>query len=452
MAEASITEKYRRKDMDHMVRSLILPSEFAKTGEQIFVKGSGIKLIDTDGKEWIDISSGGLCVAIGYGNQELPEVAKEQMSKLSHCFTGGGRALAAEVDLACKLVDLVPEGLKRFQFVNSGSDANETAFKFARWYWREKGLNKYKIISLDDCYHGATYGALSAAGGPLRGDAIFGPFAPGFIHTATPYCYRCPFNKSYPGCDIDCASALEETIEKEGEDTVAAFIAEAVPKTISYLALRDYWTKVVKICKEHRVLLIIDEYITGFGRTGKFFASEHSGLRPDIMIFSKGLASGYLPIVGIAFSEEIYNGLAQNDTYPIHGFTYTGHAVCCAVALKNIEIMLRDKLVENAAEMGKHIQKRLAVIQERQPYIGDVRGSGLYWMEEPVADKSTKAQFEPKKKAQLLAQLRSRLREKGILAGALGLGIGLYPPLIITREEVDYVLDAMEWSYSGVKF
>lgn len=451
MAEVSITEMYKRKDMEHMVRSLILPSEFAKSGEQIFVKGSGIKLIDTDGKEWIDISSGGLCVAIGYGNQELPEVAMEQMSKLAHCFTGGGRALAAEIDLAYKLAELMPEGLQRFQFVNSGSDANETAFKFARWYWREKGLNKYKIISLDDCYHGATYGALSAAGGPLQGEALFGPFAPGFIHTASPYCYRCPFGKSYPGCDIDCADALEETIEKEGEDTVAAFIAEAVPKTISYLALWDYWSKVMKICKKHHVLLIIDEYITGFGRTGKFFASEHSGLRPDMMVFSKGLASGYLPIVGIAFSQEIYNGLTEKDTYPVHGFTYMGHAVCCAVALKNIEIILRDKLVENAAEMGKHIQKRLVALQEQHPYIGDVRGSGLYWMEEPVADKGTKAQFDAKKKEQLLGQLRSRLRDRGILAGALGLGIGIYPPLIITKDELDYVLDAMEWAYKGIK-
>ena len=378
MATVSLRKSYKNDDIAHMLHGANVPSVFAKSGNKIFVEGYGVRLIDIDGKEYIDAMSSGFCGGLGYRNQEIIEAATTQMTKLHSCMSFAGRSSPPEIDLACKLVEVTPAGLERFMFTNSGSDANETAFKIVRWYWRERGLDKYKIISLENAYHGATYGAQSASSYPAFTHKYFEPQVPGFSHIPSVYCYRCPYGKSYPGCGIVCAQALDEAIVKEGKDKVGAFLAEPIETAAGMLVPPpEYWPRIMEICKKRDVLLIIDEVINGFGRTGKFWASEHWDIIPDIIVFSKGIAGGYMPIAGVGITEEIYESMIKNDKPFPHVFTYGGHPASCAVALKNIEIMLRDNLIEKAAETGIYLKQRLSKMQEQSPYVGDIRGRGL---------------------------------------------------------------------------
>ena len=449
MGQEEVSQKYKREDIIHLLHGFIDQREFVESGSMIVVEASGINIKDIDGKEYIEARSGSMSVNIGYGRQELAEVAKAQMSRMPFYVSFGGGANVPEIDLALKLAELTPPGLQRFMFCNSGSDAVETALKIARYYWRSNGQNRYKIISLDRSYHGATYGAISLTANPVYTKG-FEPLLPGFIQMACPYCYRCPYGKSYPGCDIDCAQALEKVIEKEGEETVAAFMSEPMTAVGGYvLPPPEYWKRVKEICAKHKVLMIIDEVITGFGRTGKFFASEHYGIRPDIMTFSKGLASSYMPMAGTAISQKIYEAIKESGSPFLHVFTFGGHPVGCAVALKNIEILLRENLVDNAAKMGAHLLERLDALQQKSPYVGSVRGKGLWCGVELVADKATKKTFDPAKK--VAKGVLSRCREKGIILGGFaGDVLGIGPPLIIKQDEIDKVVDAFEWAIQRI--
>jgi adenosylmethionine-8-amino-7-oxononanoate aminotransferase len=451
MAKVVLRDTYRREDIAHLLHGATVPSEFAKTGNRVYVEGSGVRLVDIEGKEYIDAMSSGLVAFLGYGNQELVEAARAQMSRLHSCPSFANRASLPEIDLARKLAELTPNGLRRFMFTNSGSDANESAIKTVRWFWRQRGQNKYKIISLKDAYHGATYGAMSATTFPGFMDKNFEPFVPGFLQVPNPYCYRCPLEKSYPDCGIACAQALEEMIEREGEETVGAFLCEPVETSAGTLIPPpEYWPKIMDICTRHNVLLIIDEYITGFGRMGKFFACEHWDIKPDIVMFAKGLCSGYLPMACIGITEEIYEGMTKADSPFPHVFTYGGHPVSCAVALKNIEIMIRDNLIERSAKMGEYLRERLTGIQKRTSYVGDVRGLGLYFGIELVTNKDTGEPFAPEKKVS--AGIRTRLLERGIIVGGFGPNnLTLGPPLIITKDEIDYVLDGLEWALKNIE-
>lgn len=447
MARADLKQAYRNSDYSHLFHGLTVPSDFANSGSRIYVEGKGTKIKDIDGKEYIDFTSGGLVSMVGYGNQELAAVAMVQMSKMHHVPDFAGRASLPDIDLAKKMSEIAPPGLTRFMFVNSGSDANESAFKLVRCYWRELGKNKYKIMFLDRAYHGATFGAQSASGPNVYTTKAIEPLVPGFIRIVSPYCYRCPLNKTYPQCDVACADAIEEAIKKEGADTVGAFIAEPAQSVAGdIIPVKEYWPKVMDILKRHHVLLHIDEVITGFGRTGKLWGCNHWDIRPDIMVFSKGLASGYMPIAGMGVTEEVYKGLTKGDKPFPHGFTYGGHAVACAVALKNIEIILRDKLVENAATIGKYIQTRLEAIKEQSPFVGDVRGWGLHYVMELVKDKTTK---EP---LNVAYGISDRLYNKGFVMGRLApFTVGLAPPLIITKAEIDSVLEELEKEIKNIK-
>ncbi len=451
MAEVALREDYKREDIAHMLHGATVPSEFVKSGNKIYVQGYGVKLVDIDGKEYIDGMSSGFCACLGYRNEELVETAREQMRKLHCAMSFYGRSSTPEIDLARKLSEIAPDGIRRFVFANSGSDANETAIKIVRWYWRQQGKDKYKIICQDKAYHGATYGAMGATSfAPLSHDD-FGPFAPGFVKIPNFFCYRCPYGKSYPHCSIDCAQGLEEAIEREGEDTVGAFLTEPVLTSAGTIVPPpEYWPKAMEICKKHHVLLMIDEYITGFGRMGKLWASEYWSIEPDTIMFAKGLGSGYMPIAAVGIREEIYQGMMKNDKPFPHVFTYGGHPVSCAVALKNIEIMLRDNLIEKAQETGGYIRDRLSALQKQSPYVGDLRGSGLYFTLDLVANKETKEPFTPAKKINL--GIKARMAEKGIIIGSLGPNdIALAPPLIITRTELDHILDALEQEIRDIK-
>jgi len=450
MAEIDLRESYRSEDIAHMLHGATVPSEFAQSVNKIYVEGHGVRLRDIDGKEYIDGMSCGFCAGIGYGNKELAEAARSQMEKLHGCMSFANRANQPEIDLARMLSKKMPAGLRRFMFVNSGSDANDTAFKTARYYWREKGLDKYKIISIENSYHGATFGAMSASSFPGFVHKHFGPEVPGFVKVKSPYCYRCAFGKSYPACNIECAEALDEVIGREGEESVAAFLSEPVCSVAGTLVPpKEYWPKVMEILKKRRVLLIIDEVISGFGRMGRFWASEHWDIKPDMMVFAKGLASAYMPIAGLSVSDEIYDGITKSDVPYPHVFTFGGHPVSCAVAVKHLEILERDNLIEKGAQMGLYLLDRLRTIQKESSHIGDVRGMGLDYGIELVADKATKEPFNPEQRVGM--RIRALLLEKGIIVGGFGPNnITLGPPLIISKDELDHVVDGLEWAIRSV--
>ncbi|MBI4588687.1 MAG: aspartate aminotransferase family protein [Candidatus Rokubacteria bacterium] len=450
MAKVSLRESYRRDDIDHVLHGVTIPSNLAKALNRIFVEAYGVRLVDSDGKEYIDGMSSVVCASLGYGNRELAEAARSQMTKLHLVPSFGNRTSPPEIDLARTLADTAPGGIDRFMFTSSGSDSNESAIKIVRWYWRQKGLDKYKIISLQNAYHGATYGAGSASSFPDYTHKDFGPNLPGFTQVPSPYCYRCPFGKSYPNCGIQCAEALDHKIQEEGEDTVGAFLAEPAQSAAGVLVPPpEYWPRVAEICQEHDVLLIIDEVITGVGRMGRMWACEHWDIRPDILVFSKGIASGYMPISGVGVTDEIYQGMTSSDAAFPHVYTYNGHPVSCAVALKNLEILSREKLIDRGAEMGLYAQERLTHFQEQSPYVGDIRGRGLNFGIELVADKETRQLFPPERK--IVMSVGAQLLEKGIIIGGSGNNIRLAPPLIITKDEIDYVLDGLEWAIQGIQ-
>jgi len=436
MARSKRTEELLSQDLSHVIHPFTTIGE--ATGP-VFEEGHGITLKDTDGKEYMDFSSGLIVVNVGYSRAEIAEAVYAQMKKLSWASTFYGYSNTATIQCANILAELVPKGLDHFFFCCGGSEAVESAIKIARAYWRTKGTDKHKIISLNGAYHGATFGALAAGG--LSMSRLFGPIPPGSISIPGYYCYRCEYGEEYPNCNIECARSLAETIEREGEDSVAAFIAEPVQGVAGMIAPpSEYWPLVRKICTEHNVLLIADEVMTGFGRTGKMFAVEHWDVTPDLMTMAKGITSGHLPFAAVAVSDKIHEGL-KGVNFP-HGFTYSGHPSCCTAAVKNMEILVKENLAENAAKVGNHILDRLKTEFIDLPYVGDVSGLGLMIGIELVKDKARKTTFPDER--HVGEEVIARAQEKGLLIRKWGGRLGIGPPLIVTLQEADRALDILK--------
>ena len=438
MTESSRTGELVKKDIDHVLHPATLLRDHAQTGPIVFVEGHGIWLKDSNGKEYIDGFAGLWNVSIGHGRTALVDVIQSQAQKLAYATMFSGMANDQAIELAHRLAQHTPASIKRFHWTCGGSESNESAFKIARYYWRMEGQeNKYKIISRLLGYHGLTYGAMSATGIPHFW-TNFGPPAPGFMHIPPPYCYRCPWDKEYGSCDIDCALALDKAIAAEG-DTVAEFVAEPVIGTAGVIPPPpEYFPMVREICTRRNVLLHLDEVVTGFGRTGKFFAAEHWNIQPDLMTMAKALTSGYLPLGAVGLTEEIHRGLMKSNIPFFHGLTYNGHPVCCAAALANLDIIVKENLVENAAVVGKYMLERFQEFRDL-PHVGDVRGLGLMAAIELVEDKKSKAKFSPEKK--IATQVVMKARENGLICRPLGENVCFSPPLTITRAEVDLMVD-----------
>jgi taurine-pyruvate aminotransferase len=449
----SLQGQLTSSDIEHGVHGLTAPRDFERDGTIFYEKGSGVWLVTMDGKRYLDGMSGGMAAMLGFGNEELGEVAKQQAIKLHHYPTFGGRSNVPAIQVAERLSELAPGEINRFIYTTSGSDANEAAFKIARFYWREKGKDKYKFISLGRSYHGSTLAAMACTGWDAWKSPNVEPYPPGFLHTPPPYCYRCPFDKSYPSCGLQCAQALDDLIEKEGADTVAGFISEPfITAGGALVPPPGWWPAVVNICKKHDLLLIVDEVITGFGRTGKFWGCEHWGIEPDIMVISKGLCSGYMPTGATGFTERVYRGITASGKVLPEVHTFAGHAVVCAVALKNIEILLREHVAENAAKNGTRIHERLGALKKRCKYVGDVRGLGMFTWVELVPDNRTNEPFSPEKGAQIGGQIVQRCYEKGVVVVNFGqpmINFGL--PLIATQAEQDILLDTLEEAIEGLE-
>ncbi|HEX3537083.1 MAG TPA: aspartate aminotransferase family protein [Stellaceae bacterium] len=383
-ATAELLETDRR----FLVHPLHHPEEH-KT--PLFVtEGRGAMLHLADGRELIDGLAGLWNVNVGHGRGELADAAAAQMRKIAFASAYVGATNEPAIRLGEKIVRHAYSNSSAVYFTTAGAESNESAFKTARFFWKVQDKpNKTKIISRVHAYHGVTMAAMSATGMAAY-HKMFGPLMPGFVHVAAPYAYRWQGNEE-PG--IGAAEAVEKAILAEGPDTVAAVIAEPVMGAGGVIVPPDsYFPKLREICDKYEVLLIADEVITGFGRTGRWFALGHWGVEPDIVSFAKGVTSGYLPLGGNILSKRVHDAIlnAPMDKRYMHAATYSGHPACCAVGLRNVEILEDEGLVERAAVWGRRL---LAALDELRnlPNVGDVRGLGMMCGIELVTDKSAKA-------------------------------------------------------------
>ena len=402
-------------------------------------RGEGVWLYTTDGRKFLDGMAGLWNVNIGYGNKELPQVAFEQMCNLAYTSGFAGMSNPPSAQLAAKLAGMAHPNLNTTYFTSGGSEASDTSFKTARFYWQQLGqTNKTKIISRLYAYHGITMAAMSATG-MAKYQTMFGPIVPGFIHIPNPNTYR------YEG-DINAgetvgqaaARALEETILGEGADTVAAFIVEPIQGAGGViLPPDDYFPRVQEICREYDVLLIVDEVICGFGRTGSMFSIDYYDIEPDILQFAKGVTSGYIPLGGMQISDKIQDVImnAPADQTWMHGYTYSGHAAACAVAIANIEIIEREGLAANSAVLGERLLNGLQGLADEFPHIDNARGKGLICGIDVVKSKSSREADVDRAGA-----ICDTAMALGVRVRPLGGTIAFSPPLIISAEEVDIVV------------
>lgn len=441
LAQTTLIEQ----DHKHLLHPLHHPA--AHQTPLVVESGHGIWLRTVDGQEYIDGLAGLWNVLIGHGNTELADRAREQMAKIAFSSNYSGATNLPAIALAQKLAGFAYPNLNATYFTSGGAESNESAFKTARYYWKRHGKpDKVKVIARQNAYHGVTLAAMSATGiAPYW--PMFEPRVPNFFHIPAPDPYRFE-GEVKAGETIGQAAArtLEEAIVREGPDTVAAFIAEPVQGAGGLLVPpADYFPRVREICDEYGVLLIADEVITGFGRTGEWFGLRRWGVQPDIMSFAKGVTSGYQPLGGMQVSDEIHEAIVSapsSETW-MHAYTYSGHPTCCAVALKNIEILERDGLVENAARMGERLLVGLESMMEF-PVVGNVRGLGLMGALEFVADRETKAP------ANIGAKIQKACLERGLFTRIKGDILMLAPPLVITAAEVDQILAIVQESIEVV--
>ena len=412
----------------------------------IFSSGSGATLTDIDGREYVDGFASLWNVNVGYGRTELADAAAAQMKTLAFSSAYGGFSTAPAIELAAKLAELAPGELEVTYFASGGAEANDTAYKIARLYWTLRGEpERVNIISRVRDYHGLTFGATSATGLPNFWKG-FGPLAPGFLHAPSPDPYRFSGEGS-PGAAY--AKALEDVVLKAGAHTVAAVVAEPVQGAGGVIVPpADYFPLLRQVCDRHGLLLIADEVITGFGRTGRWFALEHWNVNPDLMIFAKGVTSGYLPLSGVMLTRSVHDTLRSMKGPFAHGFTYSGHPTACAVALRNLQIIEDERLVARAAERGAYLQKRLQELRSHE-IVGDVRGLGLMAGVELVRDRQTKDLFDASRGAARRVWLDAL--EQGVIVRPLpGDVVGMSPPLVISEQQIDQLVMVLDKAIASV--
>ena len=414
----------------------------AEGGSRVITRGDGVWLWDADGNRILDGMSGLWNVNVGHGRQELADAAYRQMRELAYYNTFFKTATPPAIELAAKLSALAPDGLRHVFFANSGSEANDTMVRLVRHFWNLEGRPRKKtIISRIHGYHGSTMAAASLSGMmPMHRQADL-PL-PGIVHIMSPY----GFDYARVGEDLEAfaaraAAALEDRIVELGADSVAAFIAEPIQGAGGVIIPPDgYWPKIQRICAKHDVLLVVDEVICGFGRTGRWFGSDLYGVRPDLMPLAKGVTSGYQPLAALMIGDRVATTLIDKGEEFFHGFTYSGHPVAAAVALANIAVIEREGLVARVADdIGPYFQARLNETFADHPLVGEVRGVGLIAAIELVEDRATRRHFP--KPGEVGTRCRNHSFRCGLVMRAVRDAMVLAPPLVITKDEVDTLID-----------
>lgn len=438
-SEVSVNE-LTEKDREYLWHYMTPYNPNAKPA--IYTEANGSWITDAEGNRYLDGMSGLWCVNVGYGRKELAEAAFEQLQKMPYYPLTQSHIPA--IKLAEKLNEWLG-GEYKIIFSNSGSEANETAFKVARQYHAQNGQpGKYKFISRYRAYHGNSMGSLAATGQAQR-KYKYEPLAPGFVHVSPPDCYRCPFGKSKESCNLECAEAIDQVINWEWPDTVAGVIMEPVITGGGILVPHDdYLKKVEESCKKHNVLLIVDEVICGFGRTGKRFGFQHYGVKPDIITMAKGITSGYLPLSATAVRKDIFERfMDQEETSHLrHVNTYGGNPAACSLALRNLQIMEDENLIERSADLGQRLRKGLSELLEH-PNVGDIRSLGFLLGIELVMDKTDKTPAAPSMLAQVIGECKKRgliISRNGDTVKGFNNILTLAPPLSSTDEDLELII------------
>lgn len=440
MSNSRISERTIKYKWSPFARSEVLERD----GVVPIVRGEGARVFDTSGRSYLDCHAGLWLVNVGYGRSEIADAIARQAHDLAWFSSFEGYTNLPSTDLAERLVGLLqPEGMAKVFFSSGGSDAAETAFKIARMYWKLQGQGqRYKIIARERAYHGVSFGAMSATGMPANRNA-YEPLVPGFRHAIAPDRYRHPRLGEAEAADYFAAD-IERVIVSEGPSSVAAVIAEPIQGAGGVIIPPPgYLQQVQAICRKYGVLLILDEVITGFGRTGEWFGARNWKLTPDMMTMAKGLTSGYLPLGATAVSQQVFDVFRANESKGgafRHGNTYSGHPIACAAALANIDIIEREGLVNNAKTIGAHLLKALKPL-EQHPLVGEVSGMGLIGRVQLTANKAKRAPLPPG----LLTgdRIAAEMRRRGVIMRQLPYDVLSYsPPLCVTATEADEIAAA----------
>jgi adenosylmethionine-8-amino-7-oxononanoate aminotransferase len=435
--------------LEHMFLDFMQMKEFAKD-PIIMKRASGVWYEDVNGKKYLDGISGIFTVNVGHGNRRVIDAMKAQLEEIAFApplHSTNARAL----ELTQLVSGLMPGDLHTMKFFSGGSESTEAAMKLARQYHKQTGNpGKYKVISRYESYHGATMGSL-AASGVYKRKTPFEPFGPGYVHVFPPTCYRCPYGLEYPDCAVLCATIIEKVVKNEDPSTVSAIIVEPVGNTGGVVTPPPEYFKIIReMCDKYNILLIHDEIITGFGRTGKMFASETFGTTPDIITMGKGMSSGYAPVAAIAFSDRLakaFFGTAEENRQFNHGHTFGANPLSAAAAIANIhEIRDRD-LPEKGRLAGQRIWKRLEEMKSLG-VVGDIRGKGLFIGVEFVKDPSTKEQFA--EGVNIGLKIGKLALRKGLFLRSDPHWVAFAPPLIISDQEVDTMMDIFSDSVKEV--
>jgi adenosylmethionine-8-amino-7-oxononanoate aminotransferase len=445
--------------MGAAIHSSSLFSRNLRKDYPIAVRGEGCWIVAADGRRYLDASGQAAVVSIGHGVPEIGRAMAEQSNRIAFAHTTQFHSESAE-KLAERVLSIAPRNFQnggRVYFTSGGSEATETAIKLVRQYFLEsKQTSRYRVVSRKQSYHGSTLGAMSVSGNVGR-RAPYAPMIPEWGHIAPCFCYHCPFGKTYPECNLSCADDLDVFLGSNDASTVAAFIFEpVVGATLGAVpAVDGYTARIAEICRRHGILLIADEVMSGMGRTGKPFASQHWGLEPDIILTGKGIASGYAPLGAVLVAPHIVEAFEMGSAAFMHGFTYQSHPVSTAAGNAVFDCLESHKLFDRVAPAGETLRKVLSGL-ESHPHVGQVRGLGLLQAVEFVKDKATREPF-PKESA-IAEKIRQAALERNVLTypsqgtvdGSRGDHVLLAPPFIITPKECQLIANALQYALGKV--
>ena len=439
-APSNQTKRWQEIDALHHLHPFTTHADLAQTGARVITRAEGVYLYDSEGKRLIDGMAGLWCVQAGYGREELAEAGYKALKELPYYNVFFQTTTPYVAELSEKLAEVTPKGIDRFFFANSGSEGNDSAVKAIRYFWNLEGKpNKKIFIARKKAYHGVTLAAASLSGLTSMHPQADLPL-PGFVHVECPDWYAEGGDMTPEEYGLKTAKSLEDKILELGAENVAAFVAEPIQGAGGLIIPpKGYWEEIQRICRKYDILLHVDEVICGFGRTGQWFGSETFGIEPDMINMAKGLSSGYQPIAALGFGERVGNTLFNSPQEWSHGFTYSGHPVCAAVALANLELIQREKLVEKAGgETGTYFQKKLAELADH-PLVGETRGVGMLGAIELVKDRATRTKFPDD--ANVGGQCRNHCFREGLIMRAIGDTMVLSPPLVISKGEIDELFE-----------
>ncbi len=426
----------RKADAAHHLHPFTDNGDLANRGTRVIKKAEGVYLWDAEGKRLLDGMAGLWCVNIGYGREELVEAASSQMRELPYYNSFFQCTTPRTIELAQLLAELAPPNVNHVFFGSSGSECNDTVVRAVRHYWACQGhTEKQIIISRRNAYHGSTMAAASLGGmAPMHAQG--GLPIPGIVHIDQPYWFGEGRDEDPGEFGVRIALQLEQKIDELGEQQVAAFIAEPIQGAGGVIVPPDtYWPQISRICKERDILLVCDEVICGFGRTGEWFGSQYYGLAPDLMTIAKGLSSGYLPMAGVMMSDRVSEVLKTKGGEFNHGYTYSGHPVAAAVAIANLRILRDEGIVERVrTDIGPYLQQQWGSLADH-PLVGEIRGVGMLGAAELVASREPLTRFE--KPGDAGTVVRDLAIENGLVMRAVGGTMIISPPLVISHAEVD---------------